>query len=744
MVVSNGKYGFVATHSGWAYSFGANSQQTRVTPYMPDITSELPMRGVLVKDKKTGESWSISPNPAPSANGKYKVEVSPGYIKYIFDRDDGLSVTMTMFVAKKDPVEFWQISVENKSQTDVELELSSFMKWALGANYPSTAAQTKVNYDSDRHAMLATSSDATAPESVAFHRIIGGDTKARKNNLYAGVDDPFSGLTTDLKVSRGQSQQLSFMVGLGENATAAGEYLNRYNEPIKVEKERKAQVSEIASVLNGLQVNTPDKAIDIMLNTWLPYQAYYAHYLARSGFYQSGGAYGFRDQLQTVMNMINSGHSHFRAIARKHIIESTRHQFEKGDVQHWWHPHNNLGQRSTISDNLLWLPLAIAHYVEVTGDISILKELTPFSVASRELKEGELDFVEKMPFSENKVDVYEHAKRAISLVLKERMGEHGLPLMGKGGDWNDGLDRVGHLGRGESVWLGFFFYDVLNKFAGIAKLQGDAQTATWYLAEAAKLKQNVNKYGWNGKHFIRAFADNGEKIDFNDAIVQAWAVLSKGATSENGIKAVDSAVTDLFKPEDKMILLFDRTLDKETWGGSLAAYPPGLRENQAQYTHGTSWLPRAAAELGNGNTAMELYKSMLPISHASDPRYGAEPYSVAADIYGGDKAGEGGWTWYSGAPGWIYRTGVESILGIKFKHGKQMMIDPTIPTTWPGYGATYKNGTAAYQIQVENPEHISHGVKSMTLDGVIVDLEQGISLVDDGRVHQVRVIMGSK
>jgi cellobiose phosphorylase len=488
MVVSNGIYGFVATVSGWAYSFGANSQQTRVTPYAPDITSESPLRGVLVKDKKTGESWSISPNPATSKNGQYKVEVSPGYIKYMFRRKDGLEMTMTMFVAEKDPVEFWQISVTNKSGKPADLEISSFIKFAMGANYPGTAKLTKVAYDTERAVLLVSSSDASAPDSFAFHRTVGGHSKTRRNSLKSTKDDPFSGLTTDLKIGVNETQEMSFVVGLGENATAADKYLADYNDNARVERERKTQITQISSILDGLKVATPDPSLDVMLNTWLPYQSYYAHFLARSGFYQSGGAYGFRDQLQTAMNMINSGHSHFRDIARKHIIESTRHQFEKGDVQHWWHPHNNLGQRSTISDNLLWLPLAISHYIETTGDAGILNEQTAFSVASRELNPGELDFVEKMGFSENTSSVYDHAKRAIALVLKERMGEHGLPLMGKG-DWNDGLDRVGHLGKGESVWLGFFLYDVLSKFAAVAKSQNDAKTENWYWPKLANSKR---------------------------------------------------------------------------------------------------------------------------------------------------------------------------------------------------------------------------------------------------------------
>lgn len=463
MVVSNGIYGFVATVSGWAYSFGANSQQTRVTPYAPDITNR-PLRGVLVKDKKT-RSWSISPNPATSKNGQYKVEVSPGFIKYLFRRKDGLEMSMTMFVAEKDPVEFWKISVTNKSGKDIDLEISSFIKFAMGANYPATAKLTKVSGSST---LLVSSTDASAPDSLAFHRTVGGHGKTRRNSLKSTKDDPFSGLTNGLKVGIGKTEEMSFVVGLGENAEAADRYLAKYNDTARVEQELKTQITQISSVLDGLQVSTPDKSLDVMVNTWLPYQSYYAHFLARSGFYQSGGAFGFRDQLQTAMNMISSGHNLFRDIARKHIIESTRHQFEKGDVQHWWHPHNNLGQRSTISDNLLWLPLAISHYIKTTGDADILNEPTCFSVASRELNPGELDFTEKMGYSENTASVYERAKRAIDLVLKERMGQHGLPLMGKG-DWNDGLDRVGHLGQGESVWLGFFLYDVLNKYAAVGK-----------------------------------------------------------------------------------------------------------------------------------------------------------------------------------------------------------------------------------------------------------------------------------
>jgi cyclic beta-1,2-glucan synthetase len=353
-----------------------------------------------------------------------------------------------------------------------------------------------------------------------------------------------------------------------------------------------------------------------------------------------------------------------------------------------------------------------------------------------------------MGFTESKSSVYEHAKRAIDLVIESRMGRkenggHGLPLIGKG-DWNDGLDRVGHLGKGESVWLAFFLYDVLEKFAAVAEGRRDLDTATKYRREAALLRKNIHEHTWNGNYFIRAYADSGEKIDFNDAIVQAWAVLSGAADGDKASRAVASAVESLYKKDDKMILLFDRVLDKEPWGGALAAYPNGLRENNAQYTHGSSWLPRAVAELKDGDLAMELYKALLPTVHASDPRYGAEPYVVAADIYGGEKAGEGGWTWYSGGPGWIYRTGVEKILGIQFRQGNKLFIDPCIPKSWPSYQVEYARGRALYALTVENPEGVSAGVKAIFLDGAEIEAQGGILLVDDAREHRIRVILGRR
>ncbi len=737
MVASNGRFGFVASAGGWAYSFGTNSQQNRITPYTPDNTTELPLRGVVVKDKVTGESFSIAPNPAPAADGTYEVEMLPGSIKYVFKAKDGLTLSMTQFVAKTDPCELWKIDVDNGGKQDRQLEIASFLKWALGD-------RTRITADAEHGVVFAEDPDSIVKGSVAFHALVGsggsGDGSVAQKDLFGTKDDPFSGLGLDIRVAKGESKQLAFILGQAADEAEALRVVDNFKNVKSVAAELKVSSDAVSARLDGLQVKTPDASLDTMLNTWLPYQAYDAHFLARSGFYQSGGAYGFRDQLQTVTNLLDTGNPLFKKVAHDHIVESARHQFVEGDVQHWWHPHNNLGQRSTITDNLLWLPYAVAHYADVTGDLSILDEQAAFSVG-RKLNPGELDYCEPMAFSDNTASMYEHAKKAVDLVLT-RIGAHGLPLIGKG-DWNDGLDRVGHLGKGESVWLAFFLFDVLNKFAGVADKHADPETAKKYRAAAVTLKKNIEEHGWDKDgHYARAYADDGEKVDFNDAIVQSWAVLSGAASDEHGVSAVASAVHDLYDPDTKTILLFDKVLDKESWGGSLAAYPNGLRENNAQYTHGSSWLPRAVAKLGDGDWAMKLLHAMLPTQHASDPRYGAEPNVVAADIYGGTKKGEGGWTWYSGGPGWILRTGIELILGMQFKDKDKLFIDPCIPRSWPSFEVKHQQGASCYTVDVRNPDGISKGVKEVRVDGVPVDASAGIRLVDDGKAHRVSVVMG--
>ncbi|MFA5322359.1 MAG: methyltransferase domain-containing protein, partial [Smithella sp.] len=742
MVVSNGVIGFVANAAGSAYSFYKNSQQSRITPYY-----QVP-RGVMVKNTVTGEEWSLIPNPRSSANGKYEVRVSPGYIRYIFTGAKsltGLTITMTMFVDKIYPIEFWQIDAAYAGKAPLSLEVSSFLKWALGQNYPKTADQTRSWLDKKSGALFAQSKDSIFPGSVAFHAFVGGQTVT--GTLMSTEEDPFDGLNAKIEFVESkeggnlQKKSVSFLLGQAESEKEAQEILARYHDPVDVQKSFEESVADVRKKLGAAKVTTPDRSFNILVNNWLPYQAYYAHILARSGMYQSGGAFGFRDQLQSFMNLLATGNSFFRDETRKHIIESTRHQFSAGDVQHWWHAHNNFGQRSRISDNLLWLPYALAYYLETTGDTTILDEKTPYiDLDSREWDKGELKLGENdrcfVPQRYTApASVYEHAKKAIDRVLG-KIGEHGIPLMGSG-DWNDALNRVGPAGKGESIWLGFFLYDNLNRFALIADGRHDSETAERYRAQAAKLKDNLEKFGWNRGYFIRAYTDSREKLDFVDAIVQSWAVISGGASESHAKKAIRTAVKRLYRAKHQIILLFDRAIDK------FIDYPPGIRENMAQYTHGVSWLPLAAALLGDGDLAFRLYQALLPTTHATDPVYGGEPYAVAADIYGADREGEAGWTWYSGGPGWIYRIGMEYILGIRFRAGSRLMVSPCIPKLWKTYSVTHRRGDTRYTIVVNNPSGVSTGVKSIAVDGKkIEDIDGGVVLQDDGKEHRIVVVMG--
>lgn len=768
IVVSNGVIGFVATAAGSAYSFFKNSQQSRETPYSPDMVAELPLRGVMVKNTETGEEWSLTPGPRPSANGKYEVRVSPGYIRYIFTGANalaGLTITMTMFVDKTNPVEFWNIDAQYAGKNALHLELSSFVKWALGQNYPKTADQTRSKYDEKSGAIFAQSTDSIFPGSVAFHALAGGEVTS--GTAMSAENDPFDGLNVKLaftgneEAGSSQHQQVSFLLGQADNEAAARNFVKQYRDMETVQKSFKESTADIREKLGTSAVKTPDGSFNALINNWLPYQAYYAHILARSGMNQSGGAFGFRDQLQSFMNLLATGSPFFNNVAREHIIESTRHQFERrhfegqaegemagGDVQHWWHPHNNFGQRSRISDNLLWLPYALSQYINTTGDTAILDKETPYIALDDkdwekgELRAGENDRCFVPQRYTEPAPVYEHARNAIDRAL-DRMGAHGLPLIGTG-DWNDALSRVGPKGTGESVWLGFFLYDNLNRFAAIAELRGDTITGQRYREEAIKLKDNLEKFGWDpaSGSFIRAYTDSGEKLDFVDAIVQSWAVISGGASESHARNAVQTAVKRLYRAKHQIVLLFDRAVDK------LIDYPPGIRENMAQYTHGATWTPMAVAILGDGDRAYQLYQALLPTTHAHDPRYGAEPYAVAADIYGpakkfGDtQEGEAGWTWYSGGPGWIYRIGIEYILGMRFKDGNRLEINPCIPKSWKTYSYVHHQGKATYTITVNNPAGVSTGVRSIIVDGVAQPaIGDGIVLKDDGQAHTVTVVM---
>jgi cyclic beta-1,2-glucan synthetase len=765
-VVANPQFGFLVSESGAGYTWANNSQQNRLTPWNNDPVSDSPGEAVYLRDQHTGEFWSAAPRPI-SGQAPHVIRHGQGFTQFEHT-SHGLGHELLLFVPLTEPIKFICLKVRNLGKQPRKLAATFFAEWVLGsvrdaslhvvteidlesgallarnsfnADFGSSVAFADVSlrprsFTADRTEFLGRNGSLTAP--AAFNR-------TELTGTVGAALDPCAALQTQFELKPGEQKEIVFYLGEAASQDEVRRLLGNYRKPGQVALAFREVKHWWEQMLTTVQVRTPNPGLDLLINRWLPYQVLSCRVWGRSALYQSGGAYGFRDQLQDVMALVYAAPQE----ARAQILRAAGRQFLEGDVQHWWHPASGAGVRTRFSDDFLWLPFVVCHYVGTTGDVAILDEQVSFLQAPTLRPEQEEDY--RIPaVSEERAPLYEHCVRAIENGF--RLGAHGLPLMGTG-DWNDGMNRIGNKGQGESVWNGWFLLTILRSFAELAEGRNNTTQAALYRARAAQLLAAIETHAWDGKWYRRAYFDDGTPLGSAeneecriDSITQSWAVIAGGADPQRVQQAMASAEEWLVREADKLILLFTPAFDhSKLEPGYVKGYVPGIRENGGQYTHAAAWMVQANALMGHGDRAMELFDLLNPINHSSAPadveQYRVEPYVVAGDIYSQPShLGRGGWTWYSGSAGWLYRIALETILGFQLR-GTKLFINPCIPRHWQDYEITYRYRSATYVITVAYPNGVDRGVRSVTLDGET--LRSGaIPLVDDGKRHQVRIAPG--
>jgi cyclic beta-1,2-glucan synthetase len=768
-VVANPGFGFVVSATGGGFTWALNSAERRLTPWRNDPVIDLPGEVLYLRDEESGTVWSATPSPAgaPEA-GPYEVRFGAGYATFTH-WSHGITQIVRLGVAPDDPVKLIELTVENTTQRLRRLTATYYVEWVLGSSRHRTGAHLVPEYDAPAGALLARNpfhpsfSDRVAflaaseqPHGLTADRSdFVGETNdlSRPAALHrigpAGIvrpgGDACAALQVYIQLEPGERRTVHFVLGDGANRDEALRLVHQYRDAGAVQRAREVTQTRWDGVLEKVQVRTPDPALDLLLNRWLLYQTTACRLWARTGLSQSSGAFGFRDQLQDVLALAPLAPE----LARAHVLEAARHQFEEGDVLHWWHPGTDAGVRTRCSDDLLWLPFAAAHYVAVTGDGGILDEQIPFlSGEPLDPKEGE----RYGRYSAGAADsLYTHCQRALDRAV--RLGTHGLPLFGTG-DWNDGMNRVGAGGRGESVWLAWFIVATLRAFAAVSARRGDTERAALLRARARALVGAVEKTAWDGAWYLRGFYDDGTLLGSTrasecriDAIAQSWAVISGAAMPERAASAMRSLFRELVDPGLRLARLLDPPFDQGAHDpGYIRAYPPGVRENGGQYTHAAVWTAWASGLLGDGDRVGELLHWLNPINRTATPagvaRYRGEPYVVAGDISTAPlHRGAAGWTWYTGSAAWMYRLGIEILLGLR-REGVTLRLDPCIPRGWDGFEASWRTGTTEYRVRVRNPEQVCRGVGAVAMDGRQL-AEAVIPLIDDGATHEVEVVLGA-
>ncbi|MEO6189259.1 MAG: cyclic beta 1-2 glucan synthetase, partial [Saprospiraceae bacterium] len=707
-----------------------------------------------------GHFWSTAMLPT-GGNSPYITRHGFGYS--VFEHiEDGIHSEMIVYVDIAAAVKFIVLKLKNQSGRSRNLSATGYVEWVLGDNRMKTAMHIHTEIDPESGALFAKNQYNTEFNNrVAFFDVdylkktfTGDRTEfiGRNGNLQnpaamfrsklsgkVGLAlDPCAAIQIPFFVEEGEEQEIIFRLGAGKDSNEASTIAKQFRGKQMATDALEKVIKYWEETLGALQVETPDVAINIITNGWLTYQTISSRLWGRSGFYQSGGAFGFRDQLQDVMSLLHSRPE----LAREQILLCASRQFKEGDVQHWWHPPVGRGVRTRISDDYLWLPLVTAYYIKHTGDIAILDESIDY-LEGRLLNPEEESYFDLPIKAQKPVPLYDHCIRAINHGLN--FGVHGLPLIGTG-DWNDGFDKVGHQGKGESVWLAFFLYEILNKFGETASLHNDTTFANICKKEADKLKANIDKNAWDGEWYTRAWFDDGIPLGSIsdeeckiDSIAQSWSVLSGGGSDSLVHTAMDSAYKNLVKKESRIIQLLEPAFDKSTLNpGYIKGYVPGVRENGGQYTHGAIWMIMAFAKLADNERVWELLNMINPINHSKTAEetaiYKVEPYVLAADVYSGNPyAGRGGWTWYTGAAGWLYRLIIESLLGMQMEANKLTII-PCIPKEWMSFKVHYRYKNTIYHIEVM--QMLEDEKMKVSIDGVEKE-ENIITLIDDGVEHIV-------
>jgi len=731
-VIANPYFGFHVPAEGGGFTWSRNSRDFQLTAWTNDPVINRPGEAFYVKDR--GRGTVMTPFAALSRKPSVKFETwhGLGYTAFRSWEDD-IELDLVQTVDPKDPVKYSRLVVKNTGDTERSLSVYGYVEWVLGNNPAKTAPFVLTSHDEESGALLATnpySLDFAGRTSFfAVNALLAGFTARRRefigrtgdivlpaalatgqalSGAVDGIGDPCAALAVDITLKPGEKRALVFVLGDTADADSARAL---------AEKARAADFDAVMAAVRAfwqdftgtLQVRTPDAALDRMVNDWLPYQALGCRIMARTAFYQASGAYGFRDQLQDTLAFV----AHRPELARRQILNAAARQFVEGDVQHWWLPDTGAGVRTMISDDVVWLAHAVERYCRVTGDHAMLDEKLAF-IEGQPLAEGQHDSFFKPGRSPEDASLYDHCARALDLAIL-RTGENGLPLI-LGGDWNDGMNRVGEAGRGTSVWLGWFLAGTLRGFAPIARERGDHAHAEAWENHAGRLKEALETAGWDGSYYRRGYYDDGTPLGSSesgecriDSIAQSWSVLSGEGDGERSRQAMDAVMANLVDRENGIIRLFTPAFSETQQDpGYIKAYPPGVRENGGQYTHAATWVVLALARLGRGDDAWACLDLLNPVRHAltkeDAEHYRTEPYVVAADVYGeGERTGQGGWTWYTGSAGWLYRAAVEGILGIR-KEGGRLFVDPVLPSAWDGYTATLVLDGRKLSIRVDRAE----------------------------------------